>query len=206
MTTQTILDTFTAIEERRSVKYYDATHVMPEADIQKLIELAMLSPTSFNIQNWRFLVVTDAEIKAKICEASWNQAQVTDCGALFILCADLKAAEKNPERYWKNAPQNVQDMIVPMIGKFYKDNPTLQRDEAMRSCGIASQTLMLAAKAMGYDSCPMVGFDAVKVAEIINLPNDYIITMLLPIGKALKPANPRSGPLPQSDVVTWNTF
>ena len=207
MSTQSIiLNTLTAIEERRSIKYFDANYKIPEADTQKLIESALLSPTSFNIQNWRFVVVNDSDLKIKIRDAAWNQAQITDCSVLFILCADLKAAEKRPERYWQNAPQNIQDMLVPMIGQYYNDNPQLQRDEAMRSCGIASQTLMLAAKAMGYDSCPMVGFDPVKVAEIIHLPSDHLITMMLPIGKALKPANPRGGQLPQEEVVIWNQF
>ena len=93
-----------------------------------------------------------------------------------------------------------------MIKGFYKDNAQLQRDEAMRSTGIAAQTLMLAAKAMGYDSCPMVGFDPKKVAEIIKLPEDHIISMLLPIGKAKEPARERAGQLPLSEVVITNTF
>jgi nitroreductase len=76
----------------------------------------------------------------------------------------------------------------------------------MRSTGIAAQTLMLAAKAMGYDSCPMVGFDPKKVAEIIKLPEDHIISMLLPIGKAKEAARERAGQLPLSEVVITNTF
>jgi nitroreductase len=93
-----------------------------------------------------------------------------------------------------------------MISGFYDGKQQIKRDEAMRSCGIAAQTLMLAAKAMGYDSCPMVGFDAQKVAELIKLPEDHIITMMITIGKALKPAQPRSGQLPYEEVVISNTF
>ena len=93
-----------------------------------------------------------------------------------------------------------------MIPQYYNNNPQLQRDEAMRSVGIASQTLMLAAKAMGYDSCPMVGFDPVKVAEIINLPADHVIGMMLTIGKAKAPAKGRSGQLPFEAVVVVDKF
>lgn len=206
MTLTQTLDTFNAIEQRRSVKHYDPDHKMTEAEIQKLLELAILSPTSFNMQNWRFVLVEEASLREEIWLASWKQNQVKDASILLVLCADLNAHAKNPERYWANAPEQVSAAIVPMIKNFYKDNASLQRDEAMRSIGIASQTLMLTAKAMGYDSCPMVGFDPKKVAEIIKLPEDHIIGMLLPIGKAKEPARARAGQLALNEVLVKNRF
>jgi nitroreductase len=209
MTTSTsapTLCTTEAIEQRRSVKHYDASHVMPEADMNELIRLAMLSPTSFNIQNWRFVCVTDKALQADIKAASWNQAHVADCSMLVLMCADVKAWAKQPERYWANAAKEASDMMVPMIGQFYEGNEQLQRDEAMRSVGIASQTLMLAAKSMRYDSCPMIGFDPVKVAELINLPKDHLIGMMVAVGKPLNPAKVRGGQLPQGDVMIKNRF
>ena len=206
MTTTQTLDTFSAIMQRRSVKYYDPDYKISEAEVNKLLELALLSPTSFNMQNWRFVVVQDQALKEEIWLASWKQNQVKDASLLLVLCADLNAHERNPERYWANAPEQVSAAIVTMIKGFYKDKAQLQRDEAMRSNGIAAQTLMLAAKAMGYDSCPMVGFDPKKVAEIIKLPEDHIISMLLPIGKAKEAARERAGQLALSEVVITNTF
>jgi len=205
-TTQQTMDTLEAIEARRSVKQYDPNFEMPQADVEKLLDLARLSPTSFNMQNWRFVLVEDKEERQQVKEAAWHQAQVTEASLLLVLCADLKAAEKDPARYWKNAPAEVQETMAPMIKNSYKDKPELQRDEAMRSIGIASQTLMLAAKAMGYDSCPMVGFDPLKVAKIINLPEDHVIGMLLVIGKALAPAKPRGGQLSSEEVIIRNRF
>jgi nitroreductase len=199
------MDTITAIRERRSVKNYDPAHTMSEAEINGLLELALLSPTSFNMQNWRFVVVTDPEKRAAIRAVAWNQAQVTEASITLILCADLNAHE-DAGRYWIHAPQPVQDMLVPMITPFYQNSAELRRDEAMRSIGIAAQTLMLTAKSMGYDSCPMIGFDPVKVAEIINLPEDHVIGMMLTVGKALKDANVRAGQLPYEDVVFRDTF
>ncbi|WP_269525876.1 nitroreductase family protein [Coraliomargarita parva] len=199
------MDTFTAIRERRSVKHYDPEHKMTDAEIRQLLEAALLSPTSFNMQNWRFLVVTDPEERAALRAASWDQAQVTDASITLILCAKLKAHEEG-ERYWTNAPQAAQQMVVPMLKGYYDGRADLQRDEALRSIGIASQTIMLGAKAMGYDSCPMVGFDFNKVAEIIKLPEDYMIGMMITVGKALKPANPRGGQLPYEEVVLKDTF
>lgn len=199
------MDTFQAIQQRRSVKHYDPNYAMPAADLDKILEAAMLSPTSFNIQNWRFVVVQDKEKRQAIKNAAWGQAQVTDASVLIIICADLNAHE-NAADYWVNAPVEIQEMIVPMISKFYSDNDQLQRDEAIRSGGIAAQTLMLAAKALGYDSCPMIGFDPEKVAEIINLPDDHIIPLILPIGKAVKPAQGRSGPLSKEKIIFKDSF
>ena len=200
------MKTFEAIESRRSVKHYDPEHQITEEELNQLLSLAILSPTSFNLQNWRFVVVTDPEIRGQLREAAWNQAQVTEASIVVLLCGDLKAAEKDPGRYWKDAPAAARDVLVPMITPFYQDNPQLQRDEVMRSCGIAGQTLMLAARAMGYDSCPMVGFDFNRVAGIIGLPEDHIIAFMLTIGKALKPAWPRPGQLPLSEVVVRDRF
>ena len=200
------MNTFDAIKERRSVKHYDSNHKLSDEEIEKLMSLAVLSPTSFNIQNWRFILVKDPEIRKKICSAAWDQAQVTDASLLLVICADLKSWKKNPEQYWKNAPKEAQDFLVPAMGPFYEGKDQLQRDEAMRSCGIAAQTLMLTAKSMGCDSNPMIGFDPEKVAEIINLPDDHVISMIMTIGKQIQPAMPRGGQLPLSDVVFTDSF
>jgi nitroreductase len=200
------MQTLEAIKERRSIKHFDPGHKLTEEEIEKLFEMAKLSPTSFNLQNWRFVFVDDKSIQAKLREAAWNQAQVEEASGVIVLCADLKAAEKEPQRYWKDADKAVQDVIVPMITKFYEGNESLQKDEALRSCGIAAQTIMLTAKDMGYDTCPMIGFDPVKVASIINLPSDHIVTMMITIGKAKQAPKQRSGPLELSEVLIRNKF
>lgn len=200
------MNTFDAIKNRRSVKYFDPQHVLSADEEQIIWESVVLSPTSFNVQNWRFVCVKNPQLRKQLREVSADQAQVTDASLLIILCADLKAWEKEPQRYWRNTPQPVQNIILPAIDTFYRDNDHYQRDEAMRSCGIAAQTLMLSAKALGYDSCPMVGFDPVKVAKIISLPEDHIVSMFVVIGKALKQANPRPGQLSLDEVIIHDQF
>lgn len=200
------MDTFTAIRERRSVKQYDPAHEMPQEDIDRLLELAVLSPTSFNIQNWRFLVVRDKDLRRKLCDAAWHQSQVTDASVVILVCADLNAWDRQAERYWATAPAETRAALVSMISKFYAGNDELQRDEALRSAGMAAQTIMLAAKAMGYDSCPMIGFDMDAVACLVKLPEDHLIGMMITVGKALQPARPRGGQLPLSELVYEDTF
>lgn len=200
------LDTAAAIAQRRSVKHYDPHFVMPESDKQQLLSLALLSPTSFNIQNWRLVVVEDPSIRQELKAAVWNQEQVTDASLLVVLCANLNSWSEDPARYWHTAPEEVRNFLVSAITNFYEGNLQVQRDEAMRSCGIAAQTLMLAAKSMGYDSCPMVGFDPEAVARIIHLPENHVIGLMVAIGKATQPARPRGGQLPLEDVVIRNRF
>jgi nitroreductase len=195
-----------AIETRRSVKHYDPTHRMTDAEIEKLMSLALLAPTAFNIQNWRFVLVQDPELRKQVRAVSWDQAQVTDASLLVVLVADLNAWQREPARYWKDAPQAVQDFLVPAIDQYYRGKPQVQRDEGMRSCGMAAMTLMLAAREMGYDSCPMDGFDFDAVARLLNLPEDHTPAMYVAIGKGTKEAWPRGGQLPMQDVVIQNRF
>lgn len=200
------MNTFDAVEARRAVKHFDPDHRFTPEEEQRLFSSALLSPTSFNIQNWRFVVLRDPELRRQVRAVAWDQAQVTDASLLVVLCADLKAWERDPARYWRTAPQEVRDFLVPAIDGYYRGRDQVQRDEAMRSCGIAAQTLMLAAKSLGYDSCPMVGFDFDAVAKLISLPEDHVISMFVAVGKATEPARERGGQLPLSEVVLENRF
>jgi nitroreductase len=179
---------------------------MPEEDLAELIRLTKLAPSSFNMQNYRILVVRDAEVRQQIRAAAWDQPQVTDASVLFILCADLTAHQENPSTYWAHAPQEVQDILGPMIQPFYEGKNTLIRDEAMRSSALAGMTLMLAAKDMGYDSCPMIGFDGEKVAELINLPQHYALSFMIPVGKQAQPGWERGDRLADERVVAYDKF
>ncbi|MDJ0582468.1 nitroreductase family protein [Crocosphaera sp.] len=201
------MNTFDAIYQRRAVKAYDPNHKITAEEEQKLLEAAIQSPTSFNIQHWRFVVLRDAELRQKIRKEFGNdQAQMTDASLLILFTADTKAWQKDPQRYWQNAPQQVAELLVNWMGPFHEGKEWLQRDEAQRSIGMAMQTLMLAAKEMGYDSCPMIGFDIDKVAELINLPDDYVMGPMVAIGKKVKDAWPKPGQLPLSELVVDNKF
>ena len=200
------MDTFEAIKTRRAIKKFDPSHKMSTDEIKNLMELAILSPTSYNQQNWRFITVTNQEIKDRISKAARNQAQPADGSLVIVLCGDTNAWRKEPRRYWKNSTKERQDQVITALEKKYLDSPENQRDEVMKSCGFASQTIMLAAKQMGLDSCPMRGFEYDELAEIINLPDDHIIAMMVVIGKALEPASPRGGQLSLEEVVFENEF
>ncbi|UUO08340.1 nitroreductase family protein [Blastopirellula sp. J2-11] len=200
------MDTFDAIYQRRSIKHYDPTHEMTEAEVRKLMDAALQSPTSFNMQNWRFVVVRDKEVRKQLRAAAYGQAQVEEASMVIVLCAHLNAHALEPQRYWRESPPEVGKKLADLLFNLYEGNEQLQRDEAMRSVGIAGQTIMLAAKAMGYDSCPMVGYDPKKVAEVIRLPEEHVLGYLITVGKAIQPAWPKPGQLSAEEVVIRDQF
>ncbi len=195
-----------AIRTRRAVKKFDPHHVMSEEEIHQLLSLAMDAPTAFNIQNWRFLLVQNPEVRKQIRAAAWNQEQITDSSLLIVMCANLSSWKDRPERYWANATQAARNFILPAIHDYYDGKPQVIRDEAMRSCGLAGQTIMLAAKAMGLDSNPMDGFDFDAVGKIIHLPEDHVISFMIAVGKKIQEPHPKPGQLSYDEIVKIDRF
>ena len=201
------MEVIESIYARRSIKQFDPDHQITSAEEQKLFEAVIQAPTSFNIQHWRFIVLRDADLRTKIrTEFGNDQSQMTDASLLVLFTADINAWKKETQRYWKNAPQEVADLLVGWMGPFHEGREWLQRDEAQRSIGMAMQTMMLAAKGMGYESCPMIGYDIEKVAELVNLPEDHVMGPMVAIGKGTKDAWPKPGQLPLSDIKFDNSF
>ena len=200
------MDTLDAIYQRRAMKAFDPAFVMPKQDEEALLKAAIQAPSSFNIQHWRFVILRDTALRQDIRKLGNDQAQLTDASLLILMTADTKAWAKNPARYWANAPKEVADLLVGWMGPFHEGRDWLQRDEAQRSIGMAMQTLMLAAKAMGYDSCPMIGFDIEAVAKRINLPSDHVMGPIVAIGKGTKTPWQKPGQLALTDLVIENQF
>ncbi|HJL67038.1 MAG TPA: nitroreductase family protein [Nitrosopumilus sp.] len=200
------MDTFEAISTRRAIKKFDSSYKMSSEDVKSLMEYVILSPTSYNQQNWRFVTVTDQDIKDKISKSARNQAQPKDGSLVIVLCGNMNAWKEEPLRYWKNNTLEKQELVKNSLAKKYADSPQNRRDEAIRSCGFAGQTIMLAARQMGLDSCPMVGFEYDELAEIIKLPEDHLIVLMIVVGKSLEPAGERGGQLPLNEVVFENNF
>ena len=200
------MNTFEAINTRRAIKKFDNTYKITPEQVKSLMELTIRSPTSYNQQNWRFITVTDQSIKDQISKVARNQPQPSDGSLVIILCGNMDAWKEDPLRYWKNSTSEKQEFVKNALYTKYANNPQNQRDEAIRSCGFAGQTIMLAARQMGLDSCPMVGFEYDELAKIINLPENHLIVLMIVVGKAAKPANPRGGQLPLDKVVFENKF
>ena len=200
------MNTIEAIQKRRSIRHFDPTHKITDEELKELINLAMLSATSYNIQHWKFVVIDNLKQRKQLKSASFGQSQITDASALVIVCTDTKAWEKEMTRKWENVTDEIRSFMVSRSKEFYLGKEQLQRDEAIRSASFATQTLVLAAISKGYDTGIMVGFEPDKVGELINLPEDYIISNFVVIGKGIQVELPRGGQLPIGEVLIKNRF
>ncbi len=171
-----------AIRSRRSIKTYDTSHEIDDATLHRIFEQVQHSPSSFNLQHWRFVVVRDQARRAELSAASFGQKHVADCSAVVVVCGKL-TAHLDAARTNAHSPADVLKSLVPMIQGFYEGHEAFSRDETLRSCGLAAMTLMLVCKTEGLDTCPMIGFDPKKVAAIVELDEHHIPSMLITVGK-----------------------
>jgi nitroreductase len=193
------------VQQRRSIKSYDAEKSISDSELKELFKEVTLSPSSFNLQHWTFIAVKDSEQKKLLKEAAWDQQQVEDCSVAILVCGKLNAYKDAPIIY-KNTPKEVQEGMLPMINNFYEGKEQLQRDEAIRSASLASMTLMYAAKNLGWATGPMIGFDPVATSKLLNLTQAYIPVMLLVLGYQKKAPRPRDYRRPIEEVVRLNTL
>lgn len=193
------------INTRRSLRDFDNSAEINDTDLNYIIDAARKTPTSFNIQNWRFVAIRDRGIKEKIKRAAWDQAQVGVNSVLIALCADLNAWNDDTERYWAANGEETAKHMASMTQGFYKDRPETQRDEAMRSVGMAATAIMLAATDLGYQCSPMIGFDPAATGAAINMPDGHVVGMLIAIGKSASLPYPKTE-LPRESVLIYDFF
>lgn len=211
--TQTTIDTsfFTVAQERSSVRQYDPSFKMDQSEIREILEIAIQAPSSSNLQPWRFLVIEDQAAKEELLPIANNQQQVVDASAVIAVLSDVKA-HKNAERIYNeivkngNMTEEVKNAYVGRLVSFYDSaSPERMSKMAMTDGGIVSQQLMLAAKAKGYDTVPMGGYDAEKFVKAFNVPENFEPVMLIAIGKGTKPGFKKNR-LPLDEVLTWNKY
>jgi nitroreductase len=194
-----------AISSRRAIRTYDRDHKLSDADLRALLSAAALAPSSFNMQNRHIVAVLDQGTKDRLQAAAWNQAHVGDASVVLVLAGDL-AAHKSTTRYLRNAPADVREMFAGMIPEFYGGKDALQREESCRSVGLAASNLMLRARELGLDTCPMIGFDPAQVSEIVGLDADHPPLMLLVVGKRTADAREHLGRLNFEELVSVDKF
>ncbi|HIN85727.1 MAG TPA: nitroreductase family protein [Myxococcales bacterium] len=199
------MDVREALEQRRAIKQFDPEQELTDAELRRLLEPVLLTPTSYNLQHYRFVVVRKKELKNLLCEAAFNQLQVRDCSAVVVVTAKLNAHEDAPQIY-DHLPPEITDKLVSMTASFYANAPQLQRDEAMRSGSLASMTLMLVASERGWDTCPMIGYDPAKIAVLLDVPIDHAIVMMICVDKATLAPRERAARYKLSDVACLESF
>jgi nitroreductase len=159
-----------------------------------------LSPSAFNLQQWALGGCREPEQKQRLRAASMDQAQVENCGAAIVVCAKLDAHNDAPTIF-AQAPEPMRERMIGMTAQMYGGNAQFARDEAIRGASLASMTLMYAAKARGFDTGAMIGFNPQAVADVVGLTDNLVPAMLIVMGRGTPPATPRGYRKPVSEVV-----
>lgn len=198
----------TAIEERRTTILFDPSRSISDEQIGELVRLATKAPTSFNLQNWRFIAVRTPAAKAQLRKLAWNQAKITEAAVTFIICGQLADYRALADRL---APAVEAGIMPPIMvpgweagaKSLYFEQPWRQRDEAVRTATFGAGTLIFAAHAMGLGSGPMIGFDAEAVARKFDLAPDEVPVMLVAVGYATPEKWPQKPRRPLSQVLDF---
>ena len=182
------MDFMQIVKDRYATKKFDGKTI-PQEKITELEEMIRLSASSFGLQTYRIKVVTDAETKEKLLPASWNQPQITTCSHLFVFCADTDLESRAKLLYEAMGSagvpaQNVEG-YAKLVDGFIAGLGAEQRlIWAQKQAYIAMGNALNGAKALGFDSCPMEGFDSAAYAKILELPANLVPTLVVPVGYA----------------------
>lgn len=199
------------VNSRRSVRKYDPEYVISEEEVKELLSIAVKAPSSSNMQPWRFLIVTDPELKQKLLPIAFSQQQVVEASAIVVIMADLQMYELSEQIYGASAEagymsEEVKNNMIANSRKMYGGLPADRLRELVAfDTGLVAMQLMLAARAQGYDTVPMGGYNRDALKEMFSIPERYLPTLMLPIGKAAAPGHPTVR-LPIEQITQVNRF
>ncbi|NJK59167.1 MAG: NAD(P)H-dependent oxidoreductase [Oscillatoriales cyanobacterium SM2_1_8] len=177
------------LQWRYAVKKFDPHRTIPEDVWQALAESLRLSPSSFGLQPWRFFVIRDRALKAKLLPHSWNQQQVVDASHVVVLARKSEVGEAEADAYLTDMAQTRGVPLEQLAGfgkmlKGFLAKPPLDLGEwSTRQVYIALGQFMTAAAMLGVDTCPMEGFLPDQYDEILGLPAlGYRSVLVCPAG------------------------
>ena len=196
---------------RHACKIFDETKKISDNDIHYILECGRKSPSSFGMEAWKFLVITNEGLKAKLRPACWNQVQITSCSHLVIVLAGIESVKPESGEVEKrfarrNMPQESLEMYIGLYARHLAK--TLSSDDNIycwtaRQTYIAAANMMSGAAYIGIDSCPIEGFEKENIEKILELDTTkFQVAMLLPFGYRLNP-QPEQIRLPFDEVVKF---
>jgi len=183
-----------ALAFRHACKVFDETKKISDEEIRYILEAGLKSPSSFGMEAWKFLVITDEALKEKLRPFCWNQVQITSCSHLVVVLAgieSLKPQSGEPKKRFLR--RDMSDEKLEFYLNLYESHleKTLSSDEniyawSARQTYIAAANMMTSAAFIGIDSCPIEGFEKEKVEEVLELDTSkYQLAVILPLGYRL---------------------
>lgn len=180
-----------AMDFRHACKLFDENRKISDKEIREILEAGRKSPSSFGMEPWKFLVITNEELKSKIRPHCWNQPQITSCSHLVVILAAIESVRPKSGVVEKRFSR--REMSKEQLD-FYTDkysthlSKTLSSDENIlcwtaRQTYIAAANMMTCAATLGIDSCPIEGFDKDDVERVLELDvSKYQLSLILPFG------------------------
>jgi len=180
-----------AMDFRHACKLFDDTKRIPDDEIRYILDMGRKSPSSFGMEGWKFLVITNEELKEKLRPFCWNQPQITSCSHLVVILAAIESLKPQSgiplQRFSRREmPKEKLDFYIDIYASHLKD--TLASDEnifcwSARQTYIAAANMMTSAAFIGIDSCPIEGFEKEKVEDVLELDRSkYQVSLILPFG------------------------
>ena len=184
-----------SIEQRRAARAFKSDPI-PEGILGEILRLGVRSPSGYNLQPWRFVVVREQENKEKLKACAFNQRQVGEAPVVLICCGDRRVGNSD---YIESVIQmgidaggvnepfaNVMREQIPALFEYH---PCFENLEAWtnRHTMLDVAHIMIVAKSYGVDSCPMEGFVTTQVKEAFQIPAEVDVCCLLPMGYADEP-------------------
>jgi nitroreductase len=191
VTTPNTLSVKEAIETRRSIREY-VQEPIPKEDIDEILRLTSLAPSGSNIQPWRFIVVTDPELKAQLKAVAYNQRQVGSAPALIIVTSDMEDVllhldeTVHPDMSQERKEQGVRSLQ----NTFGSMSVEVRGQSGLTQANIALGFLLVAATGLGYATSPMLGFEQDKVRQLLGLGEHVKFAGMVALGRAAEEGFP----------------
>ncbi|MEY3002214.1 MAG: hypothetical protein RLZZ428_589 [Pseudomonadota bacterium] len=200
-----------AIDFRHACKRFDESKKINEEEMRFILEAGHKSPSSFGMEAWKFLVITNEALKAKLRPYCWDQVQITSCSHLVLILAGIEGVKLESgipkQRFARRglAPEQI-DAYLDLYAKHL--SKTLSSDENIyawtsKQTYIAMGNMMSAAAFIGIDSCPIEGFEKEKIEEILQIDTtQYQLSVILPFGYRINPQSKQLR-IPFEEAVTF---
>lgn len=174
------------VMSRYATKKFDGRKI-PESKINELLEMVRFAPSALNLQPWKIKVITDQKTKELLKPAAFDQEQVSTCSHLLVFCADpdYDSLIRRLGTLLSGAPEEMQERVIAMAVQFTRPmSPEQKLAWSQAQTYLALGNALNGAKSLGFDSCPMGGFDPGEFSRILKIPPPLVPTMLCPVGYA----------------------
>jgi nitroreductase len=205
-------DFLDVLSERHAADQFDPTASMTRSEIEVLAQEASQAPSTFNLQHWRFVAITDPQIRAQLSTTTIqpNRQRVVDASVIFVILGDLDAHRSVSEVLEQSVTtgtltRETADLWISTANQLYEANPHFAREEAVRSASLAAMVLMLAASNHGFASCP-IGFAPNRLQEVLRTSDRYPPLMMIAVGRDTSVNRKRRPRLPVSQILSFDEF